>query len=399
MTWPMVQFQELYSESSRNGVYKPKEFHGTGVKMVKMGELFGYDIINTQEMNRLSMTDVEMFKSGLQDGDLLFGRRSLVESGAGKCSLVEGLDEPMTFESSIIRVRVDQNKVRPRFLLYWLKSHQGRGNIKAIVTGTNVKGIKASALSKINIAKPPIDVQDKIVGFLRAYDDLIENNKHRIELLEKVPQLLYKEWFVNLHFPGHEHTRIVDGVPDGWEEVSFSNIATFMNGYAFKPADLGSVGYPIVKIPELRNGPTLKTPRNTGETIPNKYVISNGDLLFSWSGTLLVNIWNHGPALLNQHLFKVTPNYPDLRSFVFLALKNSLSSFYNQTTGATMKHIRKGALESVTIPLPSPLLLRQFEDFVSDILQQISILEQQITKLKEARDLLLPKLMSGEISV
>ena len=216
MIWPMVEFGQLYAEPSRNGVYKSKEHHGEGVKIVNMGELFAYDIIRDQEMNRLRMTATEMSKSGLADGDLLFGRRSLVESGAGKCSLVEGLSEPTTFESSIIRVRVNESIIRPRFVFYWLKSPGGAGRVRAIVTGTNVKGIRGTVLKTIQVACPPIDVQDSIVSTLRAYDDLIENNRRRIALLEEASRLLYREWFVHLRFPGHEHVRVVDGVPEGW---------------------------------------------------------------------------------------------------------------------------------------------------------------------------------------
>jgi type I restriction enzyme S subunit len=126
------------------------------------------------------MTDAEMDRFGLFDGDLLFGRRSLVEAGAGKCSLVEGLSEPTTFESSIIRVRVDKDRLRPRFIYYWLKSHFGRGTIRAIVTGTTVKGIKGSVLKDVQILCPPTETQDIIIENLRAYDDLIENNRRRI---------------------------------------------------------------------------------------------------------------------------------------------------------------------------------------------------------------------------
>lgn len=161
MSWPVVQFGQLYAEASRNGIYKSKEHHGAGVKIVNMGELFAHDIINRQDMKRVNMTDAEMSISGLADGDLLFGRRSLVESGAGKCSLVEGLTEPTTFESSIIRVRVDPSMIRARFVLYWLRSHQGLGRVRAIVTGTNVKGVRGSTLRRIKVPCPPLDSLNK----------------------------------------------------------------------------------------------------------------------------------------------------------------------------------------------------------------------------------------------
>ena len=105
MSWQSIRFEDLYAEPSRNGVYKSKEFHGSGAKMVNMGELFGHEFISNQEMKRVQLTEAELKKSSLKDGDLLFGRRSLVEAGAGKCSIVTDIQEPTAFESSIIRVR------------------------------------------------------------------------------------------------------------------------------------------------------------------------------------------------------------------------------------------------------------------------------------------------------
>ena len=253
MSWPTVRFEELYAEPSRNGVYKPKQFHGSGVRIVNMGELFAYDIIANQEMKQLAMTDAEMDRFGIADGDLLFGRRSLVEAGAGKCSLVEGLSEPTTFESSIIRVRVDEDRLRPRFIYYWLKSHFGRGTIRAIVTGTNVKGIRGSVLKDVLILCPPTETQDIIVQNLRAYDDLIENNRRRIQLLEESARLLYREWFVRLRFPGHEHVKIIDGVPERWEEGCVGDLGNVQSGYAFKSKEWQIEGNPVIKIKNIEN--------------------------------------------------------------------------------------------------------------------------------------------------
>jgi type I restriction enzyme S subunit len=176
-------------------------------------------------------------------------------------------------------------------------------------------------------------------------------------------------------------------------------LADFLNGFAFKPAHQQRTGIPIVKIPELRDGPTSNTPRNDGESIPDKYLLTTGDILFSWSGTLLVNVWNHGSGLLNQHLFKVTPKDNKLRSLVYFGLHQALVEFKNQTTGATMKHIRRSALESVKVLVPGDTLLWDFETTVDPLLSQISVLQQQITRAIEARDILLPRLMNGDIAV
>lgn len=226
MKWQRIVFSQLYLEPSRNGIYKSQENHGTGIKIINMGELFGYDFIADQPMKRISMTDSEIDRFCLQNGDLLFGRRSLVESGAGKCSLIDNLIEKTTFESSIIRVRLDPNFALPKFYYYWFKSLRGSGAIRAIVTGTNVKGIKGSDLKNITVDYPSIITQQKIADILSKYDDLIENNRRRIELLERSARLLYKEWFVRLRFPGHEHTPIIDGIPEGWERLKLGEVLT-----------------------------------------------------------------------------------------------------------------------------------------------------------------------------
>ena len=206
MKWPDVIFETLYLAPSRNGVYKPKEFHGSGCRIVNMGEMFGYDFISNQEMKRLEMDDAELAISSLEDGDLLFGRRSLVEAGAGKCSIVIEPSEPLTFESSIIRVRLNKESVNPRFFYYYFRSPQGRGSIRSIVSGTNVKGIRGSDLKRLLVTCPDKKIQDEVASKLYAYDELIENNHRRIALLEETARLLYKEWFVDLRFPGNEHT-------------------------------------------------------------------------------------------------------------------------------------------------------------------------------------------------
>lgn len=305
------------------------------------------------------------------------------------------IDEPFWPLNTALYVQ-DFKGNHPRFVSYFLKwILNGTQSDKAAVPGVNRNDLHAR---KVKI--PDNLSEQKAIAFvLSAYDNLIENNRRRIQLLEQSARLLYKEWFVNLRFPGHEHIKIIDSVPEGWEKIPFVFLADFLNGFAFKPSDWAESGIPIVKIPELRDGPTIKTPKNSGDNIPEKYLLQDGDILFSWSGTLLVNIWNHGKGLLNQHLFKVMPVSPELRSFVYLALKEALNEFLNETTGATMKHIRKRALQKVAPIVPVKSILREFESVSAPIIEQIGILQRQITQASKARDLLLPKLMSGEVAV
>lgn len=146
-------------------------------------------------------------------------------------------------------------------------------------------------------------------------------------------------------------------------------------------------------------GITKDTPRNSGENIPSKYNVVSGDILFSWSATLSVMIWGEEDALLNQHLFKVIPNKGFPKEFVFQSILKTLGEFSNLTTGSTMKHIQRGKLKEVWIKVPGKLFMTQYDSINRPIRSQILTLKSKIIILAEARNRLLPKLMSGEIEV
>lgn len=206
---------------------------------------------------------------------------------------------------------------------------------------------------------------------------------------------------MRMKFPNHENTPIdkATGLPVGWERKPLSSLADFLNGFAFKPSHLGDTGMPIIKIKELKNGISTDTPRNIGIEIPKKYLVNSGDILFSWSASLEVVLWSNGQGLLNQHLFKVTPINSFSRAFVYLVLKNSLSTFDGLTTGATMKHIKRSELDFVTALVPTKDVLEKFTETLEQMLNAMLNLQNQNQRLKEARDLLLPRLMSGVIDV
>ena len=259
--------------------------------------------------------------------------------------------------------------------------------------------ITQGKLKSLSVKVPCISTQQKIAEILSAYDDIIENNQKRIKLLEEAAQRLYKEWFVDLRFPGYENTPIIDGVPQGWNKIAINDIAEYINGYAFKPSDWGEFGKPIIKIKEMGDGITKDTPRNTGADIPEKYHIYAGDILFSWSATLSAMIWDGEDGLLNQHLFKVVPYEAFSREYVLQSILYTLNEFQNLTTGATMKHIQRGKLKEVFINAPDKTTMRKYNLLAEPIRQKILSLKKQNLNLTEARDRLLPKLMSGELEV
>ncbi len=288
------------------------------------------------------------------------------------------------------------------FLYYILNSKNVRDQIRGSATGSTVRHTAPERIYAVDVEIPPLPTQRKIAAILSAYDDLIENNTRRIVILEEMAQALYREWFVHFRFPGSEKKSMVESalgmIPEGWEIKSFAEVAEFINGYAFKPEDWGKVGKPIVKIAELKNGVADKTPFHDG-SIPSKYHIQSGDLLFSWSADLDVYVWSGGPALLNQHLFNVVPYEGFTKLFLFFSLKERMWDFRSKSQGTTMKHIKRAALEQVYFWVPAVETRLNFEEKVQPILANVQNLTEKNATLRRTRDLLLPKLISGELDV
>ena len=402
MTWSDVLFESLYSSASRNGVYKAKEFHGRGTRIVNMGELFGYSFISNQEMKRVELDERELDLNSLEDGDLLFGRRSLVESGAGKCSLVVSPLEPITFESSIIRVRVNKEVVNPRFLYYYFLSPQGRGRIRSIVSGTNVKGIRGSDLKKISVANPSKVVQDGIVAALSAYDDLIDNNIRRMALLEDSARQLYREWFVRLRFPGHEHTPIVDGVPQGWERKTLGDLCREVRDMVLPEAlepDTPYIG--LEHIP--RRSISLNDWGTVEEVTSSKCRFKAGEIIF---GKIRPYFHKVGVAFVDgvtsSDAIVVRPIDETLHGLVLMTMSS------DEFVAVTSQQMKEGSkmpradwkqMKAFSVPVPPPGLLKNFDDVIQPTVEQLRTLSFANQKLRQARDLLLPRLMSGELAV
>jgi type I restriction enzyme S subunit len=215
---------------------------------------------------------------------------------------------PVTYSGFCIKLRFKDKKLfEPVFFNYLFRTRHFKKSMTGTAVGANIQNLSQSRLGNCEVNVPDIETQKRIATILSRYDSLIENYQKQIKLLEEAAQRLYKEWFVDLHFPGHENTKIVDGVPEGWEKKTISQLGEYLNGFAFKPSDWQESGKPIIKIKEMGNGVSNDTPRNNGERVPAKYLVKAGDLLFSWSATLMVIVWSGEEGWLNQHLFKVTP--------------------------------------------------------------------------------------------
>ncbi|WP_285824495.1 restriction endonuclease subunit S [Schaedlerella arabinosiphila] len=392
MSWEKVKLGDvsesclgkMLDQRKNKGTYKP---YLANVN-VRWGS---FDLDNLQEMK---FEDDEDERYGIKYGDLI-----ICEGGEpGRCAIWKEELPNMKIQKALHRVRVNE-EMDYRYVYYWFLLAGKQGALKQYYTGATIMHMPGQRLKEVVIDKPPLDVQRQIGHYLESFDNLIDNNQKQIKLLEEATQRLYKEWFVNLHFPGHENVKIVDGVPEGWTKPSMNDIADYLNGYAFKPDDWNDKGKPIIKIKEMNEGIIPTTPRNDGRAIPEKYNVIAGDILFSWSATLAAMIWDSEDGLLNQHLFKVTPNNGVCREYVLQSILKTLDEFKNLTTGSTMKHIQRGKLKEVFVNLPSQEIMDKFASIADVYREMVLRLQKQNSALKEARDRLLPRLMNGEIEI
>lgn len=402
MSWKKVFLGSLYELPSRNGLTRPSKVRGVGYKMVNMGELFANEWLYDIPMERVQLNDREKRECLIAKNDLLFARQSLVASGAGKCSIVREVKEPTTFESHLIRVRLDTTKAVPLFYYYYFKSPLSP--MKTIVTICAQAGIRGSDLATLSVECPDLPTQRRIASILSAYDDLIENNRRQIKLLEEAAQRLYREWFVELRFPGHEGVKVVDGVPEGWMKGTVDNIVKLLSGYPFKSSEYVSSGkYRLITIKNVKDGEF--SPDNVDyidqlpDKVPSHCILTEGDILLSLTGNIgrvcIVNGYNY---LLNQRVAKLQTLHPAYAYCMFRS-KEMLNKMTALSNGVAQQNLSPIRAEKIRILIPSSNLLFQFKNIVEPIISQIILLNNQITFACEARDRLLPELMDGEIEV
>ena len=277
-------------------------------------------------------------------------------------------------------------------------------NCKKISQGAAQDNLSWEKLSTILFPAPPIEVQTKIADILSTYDNLIENNKKQIKLLEEAAQRLYKEWFIDLRFPGHETTPIVDGVPEGWEQNTINSIIDLQSGFAFKSADFCDSGkYKIVTIKNVQDG--LFEGQNVSRIddiparMPAHCRLGDGDILLSLTGNVgRVCVVNGQNYLLNQRVAKIKSDYTAYAYCLFRS-SDMFTAMGNLANGAAQQNLSPIKTGQIRILIPPVDLLVRFEVAVSVYMKQMLNLNKQIELLQQARDRLLPKLMSGEIEV
>ena len=400
MKWPTQRFGDLYSIPSRNGMSRPSRVRGEGYKMVNMGELFAHDRIGDIPMELVPMNQKELEQSSLCAGDLLFARQSLVLEGAGKCSIVTAVPEITTFESHLIRVRLSNEKSDPRFYYYLFSSPYS--GMSTIVQQCAQAGIRASSLAELKVLAPPLETQERIADTLTAYDDLMENNRRRMALLEESARLLYQEWFVRLRFPGHEHTRLVDGVPVGWERKTLGDVCTDIRD-TVSPDEV-EPDSPYIGLEHIPRRSISLTDWGKADAVTStKHRYIEGDILFGKIRPYFHKVGiSFTDGVASSDAIVIRPFDHTMRALVLMTTSSDeFVAEASQTAreGSKMPRADWKLMLKFPFAVPPSVLLTDFSESISDITSQLRNLCFQNQKLRTARDLLLPRLMSGEIKV
>ena len=279
-----------------------------------------------------------------------------------------------------LKLRIDLTVADPVFCFYYFASPRYAEYIRNRGIGGAVPGINLGILKSLPIALPPLQVQKKIADTLSAYDDLIENNQRRMELLEEAARQLYSEWFVRLRFPGREHTPISNGVPEGWEQRPIGEVALFNYGKALKKDDRADG-----EIPVYGSSGVIGT--------HDKPCVNGSGIIVGRKGNVGSVFWSDRPFWAIDTVYFVSSEQSSLYLF------HCLQHVPFQSSDVAVPGLNRTYAHSLKILFPKQIIRNQFEENVTPMFEQISKLQFMNEKLRTARDLLLPRLMSGEIPV
>lgn len=390
-----VLLKDLIKEDRRitYGVVKPGPEDESGVTLVRGGDIKAGKV----QLDGLRTITEEVSRSYrrtlLRGGELLI---SLV-GNPGEVAIASDTLKDANIARQVGLIPLDKS-VNSKYVMYYLMSPQGRSQLFMRTQGAVQQVINLADIKKVPIRIITRKDQDRIASILSAYDDLIENNRRRIALLEEAARQLYKEWFVRFRYPGHEHVPIVDGVPEGWEKKKLFDLSTLTYGFAFKSTAFTEkeVGLPIVRIRDVPNGASATyTPEESSED----KIIYDGDFLIGMDGDFHINFWSGGKSWLNQRVVRIAGRTDCSTGFLRYAIEKKIQDFNETISGTTVKHLGVKHLKTITLVLPPKALMNQTNAVFETTRQQITTLAIQSRALGRARGLLLPKLMNGEIVV
>lgn len=403
MSWEKMKLKELYEV--HNGLSKGGKFFGSGYPFLTFSTVFNNYFIPDEITDFVQSTEKEQENYSIKCGDVFVTRTSETSNELGM-SCVALKDYPQaTYNGFTKRMRPITDKLLPEYVGYYMRLPSFRAGFQAFSTMTTRASLRNEDLLSLQIAVPPIHVQEKIAGILGAYDDLIENNKKQIQLLEEMAQRLYKEWFVDFHFPGYEDVEIVDGVPEGWRVCTLSEVADINCRSMTKNYEHEYIDY--IDLGSVKEGRVNGKIRYLLKDAPGraKRIANDGDI-----------IWGMVRPNLKSYALILNPESTEVYStgFAIISVREVLPFSYlyetvitdafvgylvNCTNGAAYPAVKTIHFENARILVPSSELVQKYHKIVEPMFRKIELLDKQIKCAMDSRNRLLPRLIVGELEV
>jgi type I restriction enzyme S subunit len=364
--------------------FKSNDLVDDGIPVIKIGNIEAdgsIDIYNTQRLPP-ELLEERHLKYQLKDGDILI---AMTGATAGKTGRINCPDERVLLLNQRV-AHLKPTKINGDFLWAITSTNQYRMIFSGLGGGAAQPNMSGGQIESVEIPVPYESVQFRIAEILSAYDDLIENNRRRMELLEASARHLYEEWFVRLRFPGHEHTEITNGVPEGWERKSLGDCFVLKRGHDLPENHRVPGEFPVVSSSGITGYHNHKKANGPG-VVTGRYG-TLGEVHY-----IETDYWPHNTAL---YVVDFKGNSPRI---VCCCLRNELQKVKSQSNNAAVPGVNRNVIHTFKLLWPSSKLLAHFDDLLIPIYQQLRNLRQQNEKLKSARDLLLPRLVSGEVPV
>ena len=403
--WNRVILREI-CDSVNYGYTASAEPEPIGPKFLRITDIMP-DQIDWASVPYCKINKKALSKYRLEKGDIVIARTGT--PGYAKCIKT---DHHAVFASYLVRIRVNP-KHDSRYVGFVIESDEYKQFVKQNASGTAQSHANAQVLTSFPIPLPPLPTQQKIAAILNPYDELIENNIRRIKILEEMAQAIYREWFVEFRFPGREKVKMVESelgsIPQGWEVGGLGDLCSVVPGYAFKSKDWQDTGVAVVKIKNIKSDNTIDTQDMdcvSSEILSSKldrYRLINGDFLIAMTGATAGKVGRlrtKTTMMLNQRVAKLDP-IDVYRDYVWckISIEETQKAFFRLADGAAQPNMSGSQIENYRIVCPPPSVCKDFSSVVGEMLIQTDNLMLCNTNLRQTRDLLLPKLISGEIDV
>lgn len=405
--WPTKRLGEL--AEFRNGVNYNKSSFGDGIKVLGVSDFQDYTKPRYDELGQINPDGIVTERNILRDGDIVFVRSNGTRDLIGRSLFIEQPPEDITHSAFTIRLRFTVREVSPKFYAYCFRTPLIRRALTAQGGGTNINNLNQDILGALEIPLPPLPVQRRIASILSAYDELIENSQRRIKILEVMARALYREWFVHFRFPGHEnHPRVASPlgeIPKGWDVKKLGELTAYLNrGLSPSYDDNGNstvLNQKCVRDQRL----SLEPARRQTKPIPPDKKVRFGDVLINSTGvgTLgrVAQVYQElGNCTVDAHVTIARPDSAVDVDFFGCTLLSQQETFERLGVGATgQTELSRSSIADVSLVVPPTSIQKRFGQYARPARQAAIVLASQIQNLRQIRDLLLPRLLSGQIDV